>query len=303
MPTGQCCQHDTGDGNEQRSRVQDKGSFCNQSKNEKSVASEGMSEDAFTFINGKSCAPVNLNDWQNMRDRRGETFEILRKAECSSDDGADESLYSSFAHSSREGGETKDYRTPTSQNDDMPSFIEDYYVAKKPSSLSSPTYSGKGLLRSQHPADDFDMVIAVEGSGGWYDGHSFNVLENHVPIEVDKCRSKNQRGSLLQGSRKGLGLSSKYPQSVGRVVLQDLNFRWRLYGGSDWVGNQANEGRQVGVCLEVICSGLDLQYDRFPEIGVFASRMSLSIRDVRIYDCSKDAPWKKVCLRFQHSDA
>ncbi|MCO5608991.1 hypothetical protein L7F22_063211 [Adiantum nelumboides] len=257
---------------------------------------EEFLEDAFMFVRGcpahPSCNCVDVNS------------EIFEELELPFDNMAQESRWS------QDGGEGEDLRTPVSQSAEAPSFIEDYYVSKKSclqssSQSSSCRDSGLSLQNSQAQSDDFDMLTTADGSGGWYDGHSFKVVEDHVPALDSRAGSIKPRGNLLQSSKRRLGLSLKYPQSVGRVVFQDLNLRWRLYGGSDWpvnnkdpvsvpFSNHVTSGRQTGLCLEVIFHGVDLQHDTFPETGVYASRLALSIRDVRIYDCSKDAPWKKI---------
>jgi hypothetical protein len=88
-----------------------------------------------------------------------------------------------------------------------------------------------------------------------------------------------------------------------------LSARWHLYGGSDWPSGEKSpkanaglasgeRGRQLGVCLEVLLDGVDLQYYMFPTIGLYSSRLFVSVRDIGVYDCSTDAPWKMVCLEF-----
>ncbi|KAI5056458.1 hypothetical protein GOP47_0028276 [Adiantum capillus-veneris] len=258
---------------------------------------EEFLEEAFMFV--RDCPAHSCCNCLDLDSKIAEKFELPF------DDLAQENRWS------QDGEEGEDLRTPVSQSEEAPSFIEDYYVSKKsslPSSLQSSSChdSGVSLQNSRAPSEDFDMLTTADGSGGWYDGHGFKVVEDHVPTLDNKPGFNKQGGNLLQSSKRRLGLSLKYPQSIGRVVFQDLNLRWRLYGGSDWPINkrkdpvsvsftsQFTSGRQTGVCLEVIFHGVDLQHDTFPETGVYASRLALSIRDVRIYDCSKDAPWKKI---------
>ncbi|KAL2619934.1 hypothetical protein R1flu_000139 [Riccia fluitans] len=205
-----------------------------------------------------------------------------------------------------------------------PIFIEDYYITLQKQgtspgdrqSIESPQPSGAPSRGSTSSGGGRD----VEGRGGWYAGKSLKVLENHVPqgsprLDADQESSNTReqnRGSQSPG--KGSSVVKKYPLSVGRVVLSDLEAKWRLYGGSDWpVGRDYDEdliyqsnlednGRQSGVCLEVQLLGMRVQYDTFPAVGVYASRLHVTVKDVAVYDDSVDAPWRTV-LSYNRSKA
>ncbi|KAH7446345.1 hypothetical protein KP509_01G052200 [Ceratopteris richardii] len=230
-----------------------------------------------------------------------ERFELLNKSVLSNDDMQSESRCSSSYQWSQSGWEGEYVRTPTiPDNEGTPLFIEDYYASNVSSlqllssSSSSWHQEGPSMQGCHMPCDDHGLPMIVDGSGGWYDGQNFEVVENHVLALDSRTGSEEHKGGLLQPSWRRSGLYSKYPQSIGRLVFRDLNLRWRLHGDSDWPVSKRKDSENTTARLEVLFRGVDLQHDIFPRAGVHASRLVLSIRDIGIYDCSKDAPWKKI---------
>ena len=85
----------------------------------------------------------------------------------------------------------------------------------------------------------------------------------------------------------------------GRVLLKNIDVRWRMYSGLDWINPSKNSynslnGRDGSVCLEFTLSGLNLQYDMYPDGEICVSKLSVSAQDFHLYDMSRDAPWKMV---------
>ncbi|CAM6061747.1 unnamed protein product [Sphagnum tenellum] len=225
------------------------------------------------------------------------------------------------------GEESVDIQSPCNISSGLPVFIEDYYVSGQPHvSHSCELLHSRQDWDSSRPATlhakNFKegstaggLQGDVDGRGGWYDESSFKIVDNHVPEEnqrvadvpVDRQQSGQNWHHLGRGQipKRKTSLPRKYPQPVGRVVLQDLSARWHLYGGSDWPSVEklpkanaglasVERGRQLGVCLEVLLDGVDLQYYMFPTNGLYSSRLFVSVRDIGVYDCSTDAPWKMV---------
>ncbi|CAI8618401.1 unnamed protein product [Vicia faba] len=128
------------------------------------------------------------------------------------------------------------------------------------------------------------------GSGGWYEGNSSKVLENHISEE-------NGKTGQVKAAHHGLLYSKDCPplsETCGRVILKNLDIRWKMYGGSDLVDSEKNgqhSGRNTTVCLELALSGMKFQYDTFPVGGLHISKMSLSVQDFFLYDRSQNAPW------------
>ncbi|KAI5076002.1 hypothetical protein GOP47_0008067 [Adiantum capillus-veneris] len=260
---------------------------------------EGFLEDACLLARGYS-----VHSCCNCLVAMHEKSLLHSKSPQPGDDVAQASQYRSLEQWSQGCGEEESLRTPVAKLEEAPSFIEGYYAIKTSSPhLSSQNYcnsvEGASIQTSQTLSDDFNKRSGLDGSGGWYDGRRFKVVENHVQESDNRSGSQEHRDNLPHSSKRRFGLSFRYPESVGRVVFQDLKLRWRLYRGSDWPISKrkdldATGGRQNEMCMELILHGVNLQYDIFPRMGIYASRLALSIEEAGIYDCSKNAPWKKV---------
>lgn len=134
-------------------------------------------------------------------------------------------------------------------------------------------------------------------SNGWY-GTSVRILENHIPETSESSTEQFVEDKLPStGSTKCNDLG----KAIGRVLLKNIDVRWRMLAGSDWhdvtaTGQRSVDfsGRDATVCLEFSLSGMEFQYDVFPVGGICVSKLSLSVQDFYLYDRSKDAPWKLV---------
>ncbi|KAL6213423.1 hypothetical protein ACLB2K_012870 [Fragaria x ananassa] len=137
---------------------------------------------------------------------------------------------------------------------------------------------------------------------GWY-GTSINILENHIP-ETSSSKKQFVEDKLPStGSTNCIDLG----KVIGRVLLKNIDVRWRMLAGSDWHDSRATgqrsgdiSGRDATVCLEFSLSGMEFQYDVYPVGEICVSKLSLSVQDFYLYDKSKDAPWKLV-LGYYHS--
>ncbi|MCO5599249.1 hypothetical protein L7F22_053350 [Adiantum nelumboides] len=258
---------------------------------------EGFLEDACLLARG--CCAHSYCNCSTMMDEKL----VMHNKSLLPSDGAQANQYGSLDQWSQSGREEEGLRTPVSKTEEAFLFIEDYYAARTSSPRSS-THSlcrpvdGALIQTSQARSDDFKLS-GVDGSGGWYDGRSFKVVENHDQAPDSTSESEEHTDNLLHSSKRRLGFFSRYSESVSRAIFQDLKVRWRLYGGSDWPISKRKDpeapgDRQNEICMEVILHGVNLQHDTFPQIGTHASRLALSIDDIGIYDRSKGAPWKKV---------
>ncbi|XP_048433003.1 autophagy-related protein 2 [Pyrus x bretschneideri] len=140
-------------------------------------------------------------------------------------------------------------------------------------------------------------------SNGWY-GTSIRVLENHIPEASENSMKESVEDNLpfIEGTK-----CNDFGKAIGRVLLKNIDVRWRMLSGSDWRDSRATgqrlvdfSGRDATVCLELALSGMEFQYDIFPVGGICVSKLYLSVQDFYVYDRSKDAPWKLV-LGYYHS--
>lgn len=182
--------------------------------------------------------------------------------------------------------EPVDLQSSELSSKDIQEFIEDYVSGQTPGGLSE--LSDDSI---QHVKGPPKSRRGGNPGGGWYEGNILKVVEDHIPVEQAPVKPS---------------LPKKYPKSVGQAVLQNMSVRWRLHEGSDWPsgdedpnwnmeGVVGESGRKPDVCLEVFLNGVNVQYDVFPIVGLYASKLTVTISDFGVHDCSPDAPWKMVC--------
>ncbi|XP_061367133.1 autophagy-related protein 2 [Gastrolobium bilobum] len=185
------------------------------------------------------------------------------------------------------------------QEGGFPEIIESYCLSDlRPLSELSVGIHSNELSRRKLRNVEHNREIE-RGSGGWYGGTSLKVLENHISEESEQIGvTKAADPGMLPSNG-----SSSHSDTCGRVILKEIDIRWRMYGGCDWLDSGKNgqhSGRDTSVCLELQLSGIKFQYDLFPVGGLHASKMSVSVQHFYLYDKSQDAPWKLV-LGYYHS--
>ncbi|KAJ8763370.1 hypothetical protein K2173_002253 [Erythroxylum novogranatense] len=129
---------------------------------------------------------------------------------------------------------------------------------------------------------------------GWYGDSCINIVENHISEvsgEDDVCQYRQNVVASINSEM------SELRNAVGRILLKNIDVSWRMYNGSDWHAYEKSSeflGRDTSACLELSLSAMQLQYDFFPVDAMYASKVSVSIRDFNLYDRSKAAPWKLI---------
>lgn len=142
----------------------------------------------------------------------------------------------------------------------------------------------------------------ADGNGVWYDT-TVTVLENHCSeVNYQTNHRLQDDEDNLYGAVRACIPASKNLQALGRIVLRNFSAKWSMIAGSDWpmlnkCDSPANEEctRNESACLEVELHGVDIQYDAFPDTGVYASKISFSIHDLLILDHSENALGKRYC--------
>ncbi|KAL5992771.1 hypothetical protein ACLOJK_013690 [Asimina triloba] len=143
--------------------------------------------------------------------------------------------------------------------------------------------------------------VDFEGNrGGWYRNGSLQIIENHVSNVSEKGAGKQLREEENLPS-SSLVISSDLYKPRAKILLKNIDVRWRMHAGSDWPESRKKvpsalhtAGRDDTVCLEITLFGMDVQYVMFPDGEVHVSNISLSVQDFHLHDCSRDAPWKMV---------
>ncbi|XP_039063001.1 autophagy-related protein 2-like [Hibiscus syriacus] len=145
------------------------------------------------------------------------------------------------------------------------------------------------------------------GNSGWYEDASLKIVENHISEPSGRAGLKSfVEDRLLYHDS---GEPDDTVNIIGRVLLKNINIRWRMYAGSDWrkaiMSNMQSSnilGRDRTVCLELAVSRMEFHYDIFTPGGVSVSKLSLSVHDFHLYDKSTDAPWKLVLRYYDSKD-
>ncbi|KAF5444049.1 hypothetical protein F2P56_036553, partial [Juglans regia] len=181
----------------------------------------------------------------------------------------------------------------------FPEFIEGYCLSElRPlSELSIGRQSMPELPKCRSMNAEHEGL--GKGNSGWYGDTYLSIVENHI------AESSEQSGVKQFVEAKLPFIDNTKHDDIGkvtgRVLLKNIDVRWRMYAGSDWHDSRDDgehyakyHGRDKTVCLELSLSGMEFQYDIFPIGGVHVSKLSLSIQDFHLYDRSRDAPWKLV---------
>ncbi|KAE9447189.1 hypothetical protein C3L33_20913, partial [Rhododendron williamsianum] len=188
-----------------------------------------------------------------------------------------------------------------------PQFIESYFLTElhSLSKLSQEKKSANEIPRYEsrnNGKGDVDRVNI-----GWYGDASLKILEDHVS-DVS-IRSDPQQLVVEEATTSDRDKFCDYGKVRGRVLFKKINVFWRMYAGSDWHNFQKSvqnspliRGRDRTVCLELALSGMEFQYEVYPEGVTFVSRLSLSVQDFHLSDNSQDAPWKLVVGYYQSKD-
>ncbi|KAK9286331.1 hypothetical protein L1049_014723 [Liquidambar formosana] len=187
-----------------------------------------------------------------------------------------------------------------------PKFIESYCLSDlRP--LSEISVGNQSLDEiHEHKSRNLRNGDLGKGTSGWYGDTSLRIVENHISESEGTGSKQFVEGKLpfIHCTRPDDSEKAK-----GRVLLKNINVRWRLYAGFDWHDTRKNSetsayirGRDTAVCLELELSRMDFQYDIFHDGEVLVSKLSLSVQDFHLYDNSRHAPWKMVLGYFDSKD-
>uniref|UniRef100_J3MD50 Autophagy-related protein 2 n=1 Tax=Oryza brachyantha TaxID=4533 RepID=J3MD50_ORYBR len=165
-------------------------------------------------------------------------------------------------------------------------IIESYYMPPSSSSALYNEYQSNYAPRSIE-CDD----------GEWYNNFP-TIVENHVQ------RNKPQEEQVFQQEAKAAISILNSDESCnlkGKVLIHDIDVKWRMYGGNDWglaqkdmSSRPCSNGRDKRSSLEFIMSGLNIQFNMYPDGDISVSKLSISAKDINICDQSTHAPWKMV---------
>ncbi|XP_057488102.1 autophagy-related protein 2-like isoform X2 [Actinidia eriantha] len=196
---------------------------------------------------------------------------------------------------------------PSLLQESFPEFIEGYFLTEllPLSKLSQEKQSPNEIPK--YKSRNMAQANVEKVNNGWYEDSSLKILEDHVS-DVS-IRTGPQQLVADEATTSNCNKIDDCGKVRGRVCLKNINVIWRMYAGSDWHKVQKNvqhspiiRGRDRTVCLELALSGMDLQYEIYPDGETFVSRISVSVQDFHLNDNSRDAPWKRVVGYYQSKD-
>ncbi|KAL6631366.1 hypothetical protein ACP70R_028216 [Stipagrostis hirtigluma subsp. patula] len=193
-------------------------------------------------------------------------------------------------------------QTPLKQN--FPDqIIDSYYMPE----LQHPSLST--LCTEEHQGTsgvDARRTLETE-DGGWYTNVPLTIVENHV---LKKNGEQGEQVPRQEGKSAVCSLNSDGSCNLkGKVLIHDIDVKWRMYAGDDWLmppkdatSYPCTNGRDRSSSLEFIVTGLSIQLDMYPDGDVSISKLSISAQDLNLYDQSMRAPWKTVLGCYNSMD-
>lgn len=187
----------------------------------------------------------------------------------------------------------------TEPNVGLPQLIESYYASELlPQSNFPRSWSSNEASTSQvNISANRDAEL---GRGRWFKETPLMIVEDHI------SDGTTDTGGKQSHQENQIPIAENAPETCmarGRVFVKNIDMIWRMYSGCDWPkeqkdsqsgSNSDDNGRGENVCLELTLSGINLQYDIYPDGELFVSKLALSVKDFHLYDRSKNAPWKMV---------
>ncbi|GFS40000.1 autophagy 2 [Actinidia rufa] len=166
---------------------------------------------------------------------------------------------------------------PSLLQESFPEFIEGYFLAEllPLSKLSQEKQSPNEIPK--YKSRNVAQANVEKVNNGWYEDSSLKFLEDHVS-DV----------SIRTGPQQ---LVEDEASTSNCKKIDDYGKRSPII-----------RGRDRTVCLELALSGMDFQYEIYPEGETFVSRISVSVQDFHLNDNSQDAPWKRVLGYDQSKD-
>ncbi|CAA7392036.1 unnamed protein product [Spirodela intermedia] len=190
----------------------------------------------------------------------------------------------------------------TEPNVGLPHVIESYYASE----LQSGSWSSNEALTSQvNISANRDAEL---GKGRWFKETPLMIVEDHI------SDGTNDIGGKQSHQENKIPFAENAPETCmarGRVFVKNIDVIWIMYSGCDWPkeqkdsqsgSNSGENGRGENVCLELTLSGINLQYDIYPDGELFVSKLALSVKDFYLYDRSRNAPWKMVLGYYNSKD-
>ncbi|RRT49591.1 hypothetical protein B296_00036936, partial [Ensete ventricosum] len=208
---------------------------------------------------------------------------------------AGDAFAANYADSSCSSG-VEAFQNQSDNEKSTPQFIESYYA---PDMLPSLPLCVGNHSRCEDNRCALDVSFHRDTEyrrGGWYLDDCLTIVEDHISTIMNQPEGKYLRQGELESDNSN---SDDCCLLKGRILLKNMDARWRMYAGVDWYKPEAvptcsvnSNGRDGSLCLELSLVGLYIQYDIYPEGETNVSKLSLSIHDFNLYDRSRDAPWK-----------
>ncbi|KAL0928093.1 hypothetical protein M5K25_002333 [Dendrobium thyrsiflorum] len=184
------------------------------------------------------------------------------------------------------------------KEESLPQLIESCYFSE----IIAPSLTVKRSLPVEDQRWKYDLPSrdVDGGKGGWYEDGNLMIVDNHIPnsILLDSDQHHEKTKFVPVDSDTSAHCSEK-----GRILLKNIDVRWTMFAGSDWSQQMKNStGKDASISLELVLSGLTIQYAIHPDGEVNVSKLSIYSQDFHLYDRSTTAPWKMVIGHYNSKD-
>ncbi|XP_020589380.1 autophagy-related protein 2 [Phalaenopsis equestris] len=181
----------------------------------------------------------------------------------------------------------------------LPPLIESYYFPE----TMEPSLTAKGSPPQEGQRWTYDLPARADldcGKVEWYIDSYPVIVDNHVPNSVPLDSDQHYEKTKFVPVDSD---ASAHCREKGKVLFKNIDVRWSMFAGSDWSKQmKSSTGKDGGISLELILSGLNTLYAIFPEGEINVSKLSIDAQDLNLYDKSANAPWKMVIGHYNSKD-
>lgn len=178
----------------------------------------------------------------------------------------------------------------------LPQLIESNYFSE----IIAPSLAAEETPPVNDQRWKYDLPVRADVDcrmGTWYKDGYLMVVDNHIPNSntLDSDEYAEESKFMPVDSDSSTNCSEK-----GKILLRNIDVRWRMFAGSGWSKQIINSAGEDG--LELTLSGMNIHYSVYPDGGINVSKLRIHVHDFNLYDTRINAPWKMVIGHYNCKD-